>query len=58
MDNPTTNTQQKTLDDLEYYQALEEKRRQINKETLRRHGADVHGTFQHRHLHGIGVEGG
>lgn len=32
MDNPTTNTQQKTLDDLEYYQALEEKRRQINKE--------------------------
>lgn len=32
MDNPTTNTQQKTLDDLEYYQTLEEKRRQINKE--------------------------
>lgn len=32
MDSPMNNTQQHTLHDLEYYQALEEKRRQINKE--------------------------
>ena len=58
MDNPTTNTQQKTLDDLEYYQALEEKRRQINKERCDAMEPMYTERFQHRHLHGIGVEGG